>query len=242
MRTLLASATVLVLALAARSANGDGLFYQLPKDGLWVNYEFDAVLQEKGLQRENASGSIRMASVGQTSVAGEPCRWIEVKFEMIYGEQKIKQKPITAKVLIPEKHLGKGKDPLDNVVRAWKKKGSGAPKELKDFEDARDAPLPLILAPPLKNAKQLSAVETSSKLGELSCVGVTGTAQFLVDNREQMDVTFENRLHPKSPFGVVASRWDIKVSKKGQTMVTMTWNLKLSDLGENAKSELPEQK
>lgn len=238
MRVLLVSAVVVLLA--AVPSRGDGLLYRLPKDGTWASYAFDGTMWVSPPSDKTAkvNGSVRLASVGQITTNGEPCRWIEVTFEMNMemGDRKEKERH-TAKVLIPEKHLTKGKDPLDHVIRAWVQGGNSRAKKLKDPNGfSKEGLFPLVFAPALKNVKQLEGKMVSSKFGELACSGITGTAKFAYP-RGEGEVTFENRLHPKSPFGVVASRWDIK--DRGHT--AMIWNLKLSELGDGAKSELPEE-
>ncbi|NQU22763.1 MAG: hypothetical protein HQ567_15910 [Candidatus Nealsonbacteria bacterium] len=237
MKTPFYFAAVVVLALTTSSARPDGLIYQLPKDGTWVSYDMDATV-EMGEHKETMKGSLRLASVGKTTEQDKPCRWIEVAFEARAGNQRQMPK-ITVKALIPEEHLGKGKAPLDHVIRAWIRRAESDPKELEDPKNFDKGPLPMVLAPPSKDAKQLEEKTVDSDLGELSCPGVTGTTKFKA--RETIDVTLETRLHPKSPFGVVAARWDINVSTEGETQPALTMNLKLSGRGDDAKSELPEQ-
>ena len=94
-----------VLALTASLARGDGLLYQLPKDGAWVSYEID-LTTDVGERQHTEKGSLRMASVGKTTEQGKPCRWIEVVIEASAGDLEDRYKVATVKVLIPEEHLG----------------------------------------------------------------------------------------------------------------------------------------
>ena len=79
----------------------------------------------------------------------------------------------------------------------------------------------------------------SGKLGKLSCEGVTGTVQFS-GGQMIMTVKLENRMHEKSPFGVVSSRWEIGAGSEGAAQMKMIWDLKLIDLGDDAKTTLPD--
>jgi hypothetical protein len=254
MRVLSPSAAIVILALAAGAAQADGLLYQLPKDGAWARYEMEIAakieMEIEGKideQEMEASGSLRMASVGRTTEKGEPCRWIEVNLEtkMKTGEGKERVDKRIAKVLIPEKYLKKGESPLDHVVRAWHRRENGGPgrepRQLEDPKDANQTPLPIVLAGPFKDVQQLEEVVVESKLGKLSCAGLTGHMEFKMRGDSTMQIKMENRLHPKAPFGVVSSRWIMQGTSDGGPAVEMTWNLKLSELGEDAKSELPDQ-
>ena len=91
-----------------------------------------------------------MASVGQVVEKDEPCRWIEVVFEMKpegddFPGPKEGRKEI-AKVLVPEKFLAKGQSPLEHVVRAWRQKDKGKPSEVKDPQNIDHGPLPMLLS------------------------------------------------------------------------------------------------
>ncbi len=269
MRVLYTIAAAAAWTLAATTACADGLLYQLPKDGAWAKYDLTATGEGMG-QTTQAKGSLRMASVGEVTEQGQPCRWIEV---VVQGQSEtpggttVRTEEVW-KVLIPQKRLARGEAPLDHAIRAWEadirdraKKTSSAPdkareaRQLKDVKDFSHGPLPALLAGPLKDVKQLGKAEVESKLGKLSCEGVRGVLEFK-DGIRRMRITLENRLHPKAPFGVVSSRCTIEgvvaaaPGPKGapepapspEIGIKVVWDLKLADFGEGAKSELPDAK
>ncbi|MHC4401542.1 MAG: hypothetical protein ACYTG0_17860 [Planctomycetota bacterium] len=249
MRAFFSIVVAVAVALACGPARADGLFYQLPDDGVWAQYEFkmSGELQGPIVAEMEGKGSIRMASIGRATEKDEPCRWIEVSFDV--AEMKVKggdmpERPkrpkIIVKVLIPERHLKAGQPMLDHAIRGWTRQGNLEPRELKDPKNFNDGPLPVVLAPPLKDVKRLDEVVIEGKLGKLSCAGVTGRAEYDAGNAT-MHVEIENRLHRKAPFGVVTSRWKIEGKEDGKTMAKMTFDFRLGDFGDGAKSELPDQ-
>ena len=233
MRTLFASATILFLAWAA-SARADGLIYQLPEDGTWATFELSGTGKTDD-KDEKLTGTVRVALVGSATVKKEPCRWIEVAFEG-KSEQETEKTKVVVKALVPEKFLKKGETPVDHVVRSWIRTEDAKPKKLKEFKDIHASPLPMVLAGPLKDAKQLDETVLESKLGKLPCAGVAGQLEFKSAEGEAESVKVETRLNAKAPFGVVAARW-ILDSKDEKA----TFDLKLVDFGDKAKSELPDQ-
>jgi hypothetical protein len=249
MRVLFSSGLAVLLALAAGSARADGLFYQLPKDGTWARYDMEIdgrVEMEIGGKIDQpelkGGGSLRMASVGRTIEKGEPCRWIEVKLhaKMRIGDGKEYVDRRTAKVLIPERYLKKGESPLDHVVRGWCRIDDREPGKLEDPKNVDESPLAILLAAPLKDVEELEEVVVESKLGKLSCAGRAGRMEFRMRGNCTLHIKLENRLHPKAPFGVVSSRWIMHGISDGGPEVRTTWNLRLGDSGQSAKSELPE--
>jgi len=222
-------AVFLLLVLSAGLTRADGLLYQLPKDGTWATYDFDSNTKGPGGQNMNMKGSLRIASVGQTTEQEQPCRWIEVQFDMTttVGEHKMEQSEIY-KLLIPEKFLAKGETPLEHVVRAWTQQGKNGPN--KKFEKPNDigaSPLPLILSARWNDAKQLDKAETESKLGKVACDGVEGTLEFKGSRFGVVKGKFENRLSADSPFGVVTSRWTLQSPATAPVKTgDMEWKIK----------------
>jgi hypothetical protein len=250
MRFALPAAAVVLLGLAVCQARADGLLYSLPKDGAWAKFDFEAAVTTKmeGAEKQvRMKGTMRMASVGQVVEDGQPCRWIEVAFEMKIEDGNLPgpkegMKEI-AKVLVPEKYLVKGQSPLEHAVRAWQLRGKGKPRELKDPQNVDNGPIPLLLSGPLKDAKALEKVEVESKLGKLACEGQSGTLELNGSRNTTFKAKVESRLHPDAPFGVVSSRWALEIrDKEGQESMGMDWTLKLSDSGDKAASEMPDSK
>ena len=54
MRAFLRPLAFSMMVLAAGSTRGDGLLYQLPKDGTWASYEFDGTTGSRGGEKENS--------------------------------------------------------------------------------------------------------------------------------------------------------------------------------------------
>ena len=221
------------------------MLYQLPADGTWAQFDLK-MNAEMGDFKVRAEGSLRMASVGRSVEQGEPCRWIEADLQMkvsgIPSSAKQTQR-FTVKVLIPEKHLKAGASPLDHVVRGWIRENEQKVVALADPKEMRRSPLPVVLAGPLKDAKRLEPIEVESKLGKLSCPGVTGVVEVAGGpGPQQQGMTLETRRHQKAPFGVVTSNWKPQMPGDADGKASMVMEFKLSDLGTGAKSELPEQK
>ena len=266
MRVLYTIAAVIAWTLGAATARADGLLYQLPKDGTWAKYDAAFSIEHDQMGKTMlGKGSLRMASVGQVTEEGQPCRWIEVAVEMrseAREDLKIPEGEYKEvwKVLVPEKYLAKGETPLNHAIRAWMadfardapKKPSGpdtVPKARQwlDVEKLREGPLPMALAGPPKGVSKLDKAEVESKLGKLTCEGVRGVLEFNDPIAMiRSTTTIETRLHAKAPFGVVSSRWTIEETWKAETKpdhgMKMVWDFKLVDLGDGAKSELPDAK
>ena len=236
MRTLLTSSAVVILSLTAGAAKADGLLYQLPKDGSSVTFDMKLSYESNGMER-TADGSFTMSSVGVAEVNNEKCRWIEFKMVMKQGDR---ERTNRGKVLIPETHLGKGKTPLKHAKKGWYKLGNGTVKEITDFESAsQTGPIPMFLAAPLDSIKKLEKATVKSGLGNLKCEGVTGTTAYKQGSTDT-EVTYTIRFHEKAPFGVVASEMQVKMLRNGQAVRSMKMIITLKEVGQDAKSELPD--
>ena len=229
-------ATMVAVALT-RVTWADGLVYQLPEDGALVRYETELAINANG-QEINAKGTVSLSSVGQVDVDNEKCRWIELKLLLNHDGQ---EHPALIKALIPEKHLGKGKGGAENLIRAWVKEGEGEPMEIRDVKTHQAIALRAFLAGPLKNPGDLDKAEVDGKLGKLECAGVTGDQEIDFENNT-ITMNYENRLHEKSPFGLVTGAWKFELRNNGQTALTGTFKLTLVDTSTTALSELPDRK
>jgi hypothetical protein len=236
---------LLLLVAVAGWVRADGLFYNLPKDGTWATYQIDGSGKNVGEFGFDLimKGTLRIASVGRVTEDDQPCRWIEVQFdvETKIGHEKHK-KSDWWKLLIPEKHLVKGHSLLDHTRRAWyRSEADNASRKMDDPSDGRTS-LPIILAGPLEDSKRLGTAKVESKLGKLRCDGMQGMLELkstrggaLPEVRQKWKL--ENRVHPDSPFGVVTSSWSLDSSSE-----TLVWHLKLLDFGKDATSKMPEAK
>src|SRR5436305_7352896 len=103
MRRLLLTLT-LSLGLVGGAA-ADGLFYRLPADGEFAGYVVEVSFARKGME---VTGRGNASSVGQETIKGKKCRWIEIKIELTIMDMEDVQ---IAKVLVPEEHLKAGASP-----------------------------------------------------------------------------------------------------------------------------------
>jgi hypothetical protein len=237
MLRLLVFSALVFAAAATESALADGLIYQLPDDGAQARYEMAVGISVNG-QDMNFKGSVTVSSVGQTTVGDDKCRWIEIKMVSLVDGQ---DRPLTGKMLIAEKELGKGKSPAEHVMRAWLKEGDAEAREVTDFKSVEFLPMRTFLAGPLQNPGELEKIEIEGKLGKLQCAGVTGTQAFEFGTAV-LNINCEQRLHEKAPFGVVAADWKFDVKNNGQELATGTFKLTLTEVNNTALSELPDKK
>lgn len=232
-RKLLATPVAVLLMLSAAPAWADGLLYQLPDDGTWVEFEAKIVMKV-GDQERDAAGQLRMASVGTAIEDGKPCRWIEFKLAVKLGEN---ERVIVTKLLIPEEQLAAGKKPVENRVRGWIRIGDG--NDVVALTDQNLGPLPGFLANPLTDVKPLVEEVVESPLGKLSCAGLTGRTEFAERNNINK-AAFRIRRHERAPFGVVSSQMKVDVERDGVVRESLDMALTIRAVGKGAKSELPD--
>jgi hypothetical protein len=252
MRAIRVFAMVLALVLAPALVHAGGLVLKLPKDGTWAIYRIEMTRDDNGkTQRDN--GTLRIASVGLVTVAGQRCRWMEFAFttepdiakssDSTKDNKRVQWPKEITKVLIPEKFLAGKETPLDHAVRAWIGRIPGTASTLAHPEDVEEGPLPVILAGPFKDVKSLGKATVESKLGKLSCEGVVGRLVLKSPQGSTFHIVMENRLHPNAPFGVVTSKVAVESPKTAaRPKLAMKWSLTLLDHGDKATSELPNAK
>jgi hypothetical protein len=227
-----------IIAGIVQPALADGLIYALPDDGVQVRYDMDMDVTVAG-QPVVMKGSVTVSSVGQMTVDNEKCRWIEIK--MIFKEDDTERLTLT-KVLIPEKHLGKGKSPGENLIRAWVKEGDMPATEVKDLKDPRTGAAAAFLAGPPKNPGELEKIEIdNAKLGKVASAGFTGDQELEGPGGTQVSINMENRLHEKAPFGVVTANWKFELKSNGQSVVQGMFKLTLAEINTTALSELSDK-
>jgi hypothetical protein len=228
---------LLSFALLPQVSRADGLIYQLPANGASVRYDTETTGTFNGQER-TFKGSVTISSVGETTVDGEKCRWIEIR---LMNKRDDQERVSIAKLLIPEKDLGRGKAPGEHVIRGWFKQGDGEAQAFTDFRSAQGGGrLAMYLVGPPQNPGELEKVEIDTPLGKLACPAVTGTREVEQGNGTTT-ITFENRLNEKAPFGVVSGVWKFERKMNGQVVGSGTTNLKLADTNTTALSELPDK-
>jgi hypothetical protein len=212
-------------ASSASAAAVDGLLYQLPADGSWARFDVSYTYQAGG-QRVSGTQSFRMASVGSVTENGEEHRWIE--FHIVEGDRFW-----TRKLLIPVRYLRRGENPTLHVVRGW------TLQEDREVEPAVavHGRWPAYLTGKLQDEKPLPQEVVDSKLGRLTTDGVTGWIEFTEDKLHTR-VTYETRLHPEAPFGVVSSRVRFECSGDGPPY-TIDGTMTLAEVGTGATTSLP---
>lgn len=242
MLSRLLSYSLAVLALLPAIAVAEGLIYQLPDDGHWVRFE---MVERHWKASGKCLGTLTMSSVGMEEIDGHKCRWIEIDYDTKGWRAPIKN---VYKLLIPEEHLGRGKEPLKHVLKAWYKDGEGKAIENKDLAvlvgAARYKLLGQFVHRPFGSVTELEAAAIESQLGKLVCKGVAVNETTPLKG-EVEGATYSIRLHEKAPFGVVL--WEQKLhwvldTRDGPLQGWATTTLKVAATGVDAKSAMPEAK
>jgi hypothetical protein len=263
-----AALALLTLLCVSGPAQADGLIFQLPPDGVEVEFRGDdefhsrwvvpkeiedqlaaeGRLEDKG----KAPTVVTVSSVGRTTRAQQECRWIEVRSRS--GPQA-KQGNVL-KMLIPERYLKRGEDPLDHAILTFFNPKpidrKGGPKEQGfnrlQYEIDRFRP---IFPKPLSEARELTRRTIETPAGEFEgCRIIAGKTEFdrplLNQGRWMLKTQWEIALHPDAPFGVVQVHSRSKGIEIGGNDLTahltieLESTMTLSRVGKGAKSVLPE--
>lgn len=222
-------AIIAVFFFSTEAAYAEGLLYQLPEDGSWVQFNVEYTFRSEGAE-QSGQQLLRMASVGKAFEASEECRWIE--FE-IRAKENGTERVWIRKLLIPVRYLKQGENPTLHVVRGWARQDQ-APVEPAVPVHGR---WPAFLAGPLHDEERLERQVVDTKLGLLECEGVRGWIEFNEGNL-RTKVSFETLLHQTAPFGVVASRMVFEMRGEGSPY-TIEARATLADFGTGARSLLP---
>ena len=244
-------AVIGLIALPVGAVCADGLIVQLPEDGAWATFDMHQVKSQVNRNTGGALGgdvtqdyTLKASSVGQTTVEGKPCRWLEFKLLYLPVES---QQSVIWKVLIPEEQLKTGGDPTMHIVRGWVKVEDKPIAPIKDVADQQDGWVvddqdmlrANMLPRPLQDSRKLDSKMVDCKAGKLNCIGLSGTTAWKHMGRD-FQTADEIRLHDKSPFGVAF--WDSQTEVDDQQLVRMTSKMTstLSESGTTARSELPD--
>jgi len=251
---------MVLVAVGAPVAFADGLIWQLPPDGTTVEFqgechgEFKPVLSKafaEGLspqeieklerpQKVNVRPTVTVSSVGQVTRAEQNCRWIE----LTTGENVLK-------ILVPEKFLARGEDPLDHaILTLFNPKGAdraNSPPE-KGFNriayelDRFRGVFPM----PLKDVRELPRKTIKTPIGTFTdCEVIAGAMEFdrplMAEGRWEVKSSWQIALHPDAPFGVVQVKCQTKgheFSHNTRCDISTTSILTISGKGNHAKSKL----
>jgi len=213
----------------AEPSYGGGIVAKLPEDGTWATYQI-AALKSAGADTPDVGfGTLRISLVGTSIEDGQRCRWIELKREE-------PGRLVIQKILVPEKHIKAGGDILGHVVRGWRRVEDNQPRELA--KDELDRRLFLYFPGTLKDVEDLKAEILDCELGQLECVGTSGTADCLFEDRKCVG-EFIARAHDKAAFGVV--QWQAALTWTGLSDRVRNFGcvMTLIDQGDDAQTELP---
>jgi hypothetical protein len=242
MRTIIAAAAVWAVFGISMSARADGLILKLPQDATWAVYKAEGYKTRGDKSKEKVTGWLRISSVGKTTEAGEPCRWIEIEnsYKTDVGERRQIEK-----LLVPEKYLTEGEAPAEHIVRGWFQfdhlpaEGKPAPLSLLEGRPHSRGSA-YYLCGPSADAVQLSPAAVACKLGEPLCAGRKGSHTVKIQNGDQtadVHFTFEVRMHDDAPFGVVSYQQAVTGPDGREAMQKFV----LDDFGPTAVSRLPKQ-
>jgi hypothetical protein len=179
----------LLLVTASPAQERVALFYSMPEDGGWVEYEWRTDDAGKG----QPANRLRISSVGKLTKDSVPCRWIEVHKETHRGDQTTHQ---LRKLLVAESKDAEKKPGEFRVLSAFAQRGLDAPatsmkpKQIQDlvelgFHGSNEG---LVVRAENEDARtglgvfRTRHVETQAKINERTC-------------------TYHAWLTPELPFG-----------------------------------------
>jgi hypothetical protein len=263
---------LIVVVIGAPVTFADGLIWRLPPDGTTVEFQGDSQVEVKPvLSKEFADKlpsnevkelerpqnlklrtSVTVSSVGQVTRAEQKCRWIELKMQSGEHENmKSGEDENVLKILVPEKFLTRGEDPLDHAILTFFN-----PKDV----DRAKSPLEkgfnrigyeidrfrTVFPMPLKEVRILPKKTIQTPIGMFKdCEMIAGTMEFdrplLGQGRWEVKSSWQIALHPDAPFGVVQLQWQDtahEFARNTRCDISTTSTLTISGKGNNAKSRL----
>jgi hypothetical protein len=112
---------VLLVALAGASLapaqTRPAPFYNLPDDGVWIEFAWQS-FDDQGKKR---SGVLRLSSVGRKEVQGDSYRWVEIAQRT---NESDRTKPRLRKLLVAEQGFNQTRALADNVQEGFERVGS----------------------------------------------------------------------------------------------------------------------
>jgi hypothetical protein len=263
----------MLLFLLTRPAAADGLIFRLPPDGTAVELTGESVgevravvpkeLEERLTPESRArlteefkfEAAVTVSSVGKVARGGQACRWIELTMRS-RGEKDAGEKTShVLKVLIPEKFLRRGEDPLSHSVLTFFN-----PKEVDELQLEPEKGFNRIqyeidrfrsvFPERLDKVRELSKKSVSTPVGNFKdCEVISGVTEFdrplLGGGRWAFQHEWQIVLHPDAPFGVVAIDCQMKGSEFDEDGLTLhvkgTSTLTLSKIRKNATSVLSDE-
>jgi hypothetical protein len=230
----------LILAAVPQLATAGGPVQSLPKDGCWVKfflkYESGPSDDDKG------TGSWTFRSVGSKTVQGEKCRWIEIEEHI---DQVDDGEPFTRwfKILVREKDLKPGGNPLSNVIEYWHKDTFQTTTATKS--DKRSTMMPMYFrATPKKATAVAKPKHVLWQQGEFTIKKAEEQTQTIRVPEDRYRLIIHDVVWKKAdiPFGTAAITTSVRLERPGFPTYTYIRRLSLSDHGTGAKSKIPEAK
>lgn len=217
---------------------GDGLIHQLPKDGTWVRFDVTGEgLAPGGEVRATIMGSVTIKSVGQEEVEGTACRWIEIETEMnLQAVRGPRSKRLESfKLLIPEKNLATGQNPLAHAIKGWRKDRTNSVTELdlKNNNVPGFQNLEELLNGGMTKSEKTEGVERKLPARTYKCTHVNGKEE---SESGDVEIAIQSWLTNEVPFGIVAYRYT-KMRKREKESLGGRWmELTFVESGTDAKS------
>lgn len=255
---------LLMLAIASSAFGGfaraDGLIFHLPADGAWARYAVKTEASQRigeFKQAINTTGTLTISSVGKLMRHQQNYRWIELQST---SEGDGVYPKLVLKMLIPEKRLQRGQDPLAYSALTFFDPKPMDEKKSPLIESFIDEGFNRIqyeidrfrvdFPKPLYNSKTLDRETLEIPAGRFeNCEIITGTSGYdgplVMNGRSVHKGTYRIAIHPKAPFGVVSMAIETtgrEFSEEDEDIVHLTAKrtLTLAEMGEKAVSALPE--
>lgn len=240
MRHTISCLAVLCIAVLPATSLADGLIHQLPDDGAWVRFEVEAQgLTNDGTVTVTVKGTQTLRSVGRVTIDNQPCRWIELETKMTFERTGKKPGELAdiLKLLIPEKFLVAGQNPLEHVLKAYRGSEVDNLKELDLKGNDRRAikSLDEVFHEPSKKVTKLPAETISTEKTKWTCAGIRAES-----SDENGTFTTETRLNKAAPFGVVTYEYEKQRRRGGKSQGSRSMKWKLVESGKDAKSAAPD--
>ena len=225
---------------------------KIPVDGSWAKYTERHELDRDTDKAESWELEVTIRCVGTSYDEMETLRWIEIEFVDRSDTGRYQRK--VYKMLIPEEHLGPGKDPVGNIRKMWycheNRPGVLNPGELKPSDNySLQSELRHFLTPPLKDKKRLPKKQVSIGESELDCSGTSGSLKMKYNEKGDSVgfYTISTYSNDSSPFGLVYSVTDIvcvsfRHKREGDVSYKSRVTRTLVESGKNAESVLPDCK
>jgi hypothetical protein len=257
MRLVLCAWIAAISLCLCQGASADGLVFQLPADGAWARYDFATTGTQSGGESKldiDIKGTLTLSSVGTVSRNQHTCRWIELHSK---SDTEGAYQKLILKMLIPEKRLTRGQDPLAHSVLTFfdpKQVDEQAAPGVESFIDDGFNRIQyeidrfrLEFPRPLFNAKSLPRETLETPAGRFEdCEVLEGMSNYdgplLENGRSVFRSTYRIAIHPRTPFGVVTMQIRTEGREIGDGFAQnfkATKTLTLAAVGTGAVSALP---